>query len=97
MGVDHVVIIEAVKALEQGKRTEKELIFARQLLTARYSEDKEMQQQLENTLIKNYIDELKFLRVENYELSTKLTESEDECKVLQNRLKTVKDKYTIAK
>ena len=42
VGVDHVVIIEAVKALEQGKRTEKELIFAKQLLTARYSEDKEM-------------------------------------------------------
>ena len=56
-----------------------------------------MQQQLENTLIKNYIDELKFLRVENYELSTKLTASEDECKVLQNRLKSVKDKYTISK
>ena len=42
VGVDHVVIIEAVKALEQSKRTDKELLFAKQLLTARYSEDKEM-------------------------------------------------------
>ena len=65
--VDQVVVLEAVKALEQSKRTEKELKFANQLLTARYSEDKEMQMQLENTLIKNFIDELKVLRIENFD------------------------------
>ena len=53
--------------------------------------------QLENTLIKNYIDELKFLRLENYELQTKFSDSEEECKILQNRLKTVKDKYNVSK
>ena len=66
VNVDNICIVEAVKALEQSKRTEKELKFANQLLTARYSEDKEMQMQLENTLIKNFIDELKVLRIENH-------------------------------
>ena len=72
-------------------------MFAKQLLTARYSEDKDMQMQLENTLIKNYIDELKTLRLENYEIKKKLTEAEEEVLVLQNRLKTVKDKYNVTK
>ena len=71
------VIVEAVKALEQSKRTDKELKFSNQLLTARYSEDKEMQMQLENTLIKNFIDELKVLRIENHAMQEKLHDRDD--------------------
>ena len=40
--IDHVVLFEAVKALEQSKNTEKELKFANHQLSARYSDDKEM-------------------------------------------------------
>ena len=50
--------------------------------------------QLENTLIKNFIDELKVLRIENYSMQQRLRDREDQCDVLQNRLKTMKDKYS---
>ena len=83
--------------MEQSKRTERELKFANTLLTARYSEDKEMQMQLENTLIKNYIDELKSLRIKHFEVSEKLSERDSECQILRSRLANVKDKYTRVK
>ena len=56
-----------------------------------------MQIQLENTLIKNYIDELKSLRVKHYEISEKLSERDGECQLLKNRLTNVKAKYTRVK
>ena len=49
--------------------------------------------QLENTLIKNYINELKVLRIENFELRQKLQVHENDCEMLQTRLKTLKVKY----
>ena len=48
---------------------------------------------LENTLIKNYIDELKSLRVKNYELTEKLSERDGESQLLKSRLTNVKAKY----
>ena len=56
-----------------------------------------MQIQLENTLIKNYIDELKSLRIKHFEVSEKLSERDAECTVLRSRLKNVKDKYNRVK
>ena len=52
---------------------------------------------LENTLIKNYIDELKSLRVKNYELTEKLSERDGECQLLKSRLTNVKAKYNRVK
>ena len=52
---------------------------------------------LENTLIKNYIDELKSLRVKNYELTEKLSERDGECQLLKSRLTNVKAKYSRVK
>ena len=52
---------------------------------------------LENTLIKNYIDELKSLRVKNYELTEKLSERDGESQLLKSRLTNVKAKYSRVK
>ena len=52
---------------------------------------------LENTLIKNYIDELKSLRVKNYELTEKLSERDGESQLLKSRLTNVKAKYNRVK